>query len=58
LIVGGSCGVGDLSAAAADVLVTGLMTPVVACGTNERLRALLEAALDAVEDAEPDAEAA
>jgi UDP-N-acetylglucosamine:LPS N-acetylglucosamine transferase len=43
LVVGGSCGVGDLTASALDVLATGLMTPVVACGTNERLRKQLEA---------------
>jgi UDP-N-acetylglucosamine:LPS N-acetylglucosamine transferase len=41
LIVGGSRGIGDLAAAAADVLATGLMTPVVACGSNDRLRAHL-----------------
>jgi processive 1,2-diacylglycerol beta-glucosyltransferase len=38
LVVGGSCGVGDLAATALDVLATGLMTPVVACGSNDRLR--------------------
>ena len=38
LVVGGSCGVGQLEASAQDVLATGLMTPVVACGTNHRLR--------------------
>ncbi|MDX6373181.1 MAG: processive 1,2-diacylglycerol beta-glucosyltransferase [Nocardioidaceae bacterium] len=38
LVVGGSCGVGELEASALDVLATGLMTPVVACGTNDRLR--------------------
>ena len=42
LVVGGSCGVGDLAASALDVLRTGLMTPVVACGTNRRLREHLE----------------
>jgi UDP-N-acetylglucosamine:LPS N-acetylglucosamine transferase len=42
LIVGGSRGIGDLAAAAADVLATGLMTPVVACGSNERLKAHLQ----------------
>jgi len=41
LIVGGSCGIGDLHATAADVLATGLMTPVVACGRNDHLRAQL-----------------
>jgi UDP-N-acetylglucosamine:LPS N-acetylglucosamine transferase len=41
LVVGGSCGVGELHASAADVLATGLMTPVVACGTNDHLRAQL-----------------
>lgn len=38
LIVGGSCGVGDLEASARDVLAGAVMTPVVACGRNERLR--------------------
>jgi UDP-N-acetylglucosamine:LPS N-acetylglucosamine transferase len=38
LVVGGSCGVGDLHATALEILATGLMTPVVACGTNDRLR--------------------
>jgi processive 1,2-diacylglycerol beta-glucosyltransferase len=42
LVVGGSCGVGKLEASALDVLATGLMTPVVACGTNERLRELVQ----------------
>jgi processive 1,2-diacylglycerol beta-glucosyltransferase len=43
LVVGGSCGVGELEASARDVLATGLMTPVVACGTNDRLREHLQA---------------
>ena len=43
LVVGGSCGVGDLTASAADVLATGLMRPVVACGTNDHLQAQLAA---------------
>jgi UDP-N-acetylglucosamine:LPS N-acetylglucosamine transferase len=38
LVVGGSCGIGDLQASALDILATGLMTPVVACGTNRHLR--------------------
>ncbi|HEX3929874.1 MAG TPA: glycosyltransferase [Nocardioides sp.] len=38
LVVGGSRGVGELLEAALDVLETGLCTPVVACGTNARLR--------------------
>jgi UDP-N-acetylglucosamine:LPS N-acetylglucosamine transferase len=42
LVVGGSCGVGELRASAMDVLATGLMTPVVVCGTNERLREQVE----------------
>lgn len=42
LVVGGSCGVGELAASALDVLATGLMTPVVACGTNDRLRMQLD----------------
>lgn len=43
LVVGGSSGIGDLEASALDVLAAGLMTPVVACGTNERLRQRLDA---------------
>ncbi len=42
LIVGGSCGVGELQQSALDVLATGLLTPVVACGTNDRLREELD----------------
>ncbi|WP_230486616.1 MGDG synthase family glycosyltransferase [Nocardioides anomalus] len=41
LVVGGSCGVGDLHQTAEDLLATGLVTPVVACGSNDRLRAQL-----------------
>ena len=37
LIVGGSHGIGQLEHTATDVLSTGLMTPVVACGHNDRL---------------------
>lgn len=43
LVVGGSCGVGELYASALDLLATGLVTPVVACGSNARLRAQLGA---------------
>lgn len=43
LVVGGSCGVGELHASALDLLATGLVTPVVACGSNDRLREQLEA---------------
>jgi processive 1,2-diacylglycerol beta-glucosyltransferase len=43
LLVGGSCGVGELEEAAHDVAETGLMTPVVACGHNDRLRDRLAA---------------
>lgn len=43
LVVGGSCGVGELNGSALDVLSTGLMTPVVACGSNDRLREQLGA---------------
>jgi UDP-N-acetylglucosamine:LPS N-acetylglucosamine transferase len=42
LVVGGSHGVGELEASARDVLATGAMTPVVACGTNDRLREHLD----------------
>lgn len=38
LIVGGSHGIGQLHETANDVLASGLMTPVVACGSNHRLR--------------------
>lgn len=38
LLTGGSLGMGDLERAARDVLDTGLMTPVVLCGTDTRLR--------------------
>lgn len=41
LVVGGSEGVGDLGAAAADVAGTGLATAVVLCGRNDELRAAL-----------------
>ncbi len=34
LVVGGSCGVGELYESALDLLATGLVTPVVACGSN------------------------
>jgi processive 1,2-diacylglycerol beta-glucosyltransferase len=43
LVVGGSCGVGELHQTALDLLATGLVTPVVACGSNGRLRSLLQA---------------
>ena len=43
LVVGGSCGVGELDTSALEVLATGTMRPVVACGTNERLRERLSA---------------
>jgi hypothetical protein len=35
--------VGELYASALDLLATGLVTPVVACGGNDRLREQLEA---------------
>ena len=41
LLTGGSLGIGELEQAAADVLATGVMTPVVACGHNEALRVRL-----------------
>jgi UDP-N-acetylglucosamine:LPS N-acetylglucosamine transferase len=43
LVVGGSCGVGELYETAVDLLATGLVTPVVACGNNDRLRDHLNA---------------
>jgi processive 1,2-diacylglycerol beta-glucosyltransferase len=42
LVVGGSHGVGRLRQTATDVVETGVMTPVVACGDNDRLRRGLE----------------
>ena len=42
LVTGGSLGIGALERAAADVLATGAMTPVVACGHNDGLRRRLE----------------
>ncbi len=48
LIVGGSCGIGRLEQAALDVLATGIMTPVVACGSNEALRMRIAAIPGAV----------
>lgn len=42
LVVGGSLGIGELEEAAKDVTATGVMTPVVVCGTNDALRARLE----------------
>jgi UDP-N-acetylglucosamine:LPS N-acetylglucosamine transferase len=41
VLCGGSLGIGELEEAADDVLATGLMVPVVLCGSNERLRARL-----------------
>jgi processive 1,2-diacylglycerol beta-glucosyltransferase len=38
LVTGGSLGIGELAETAVDVVATGLMTPVVLCGTDEHLR--------------------
>jgi UDP-N-acetylglucosamine:LPS N-acetylglucosamine transferase len=38
LVTGGSLGVGELAETALDVVATGLMTPLVLCGTDEHLR--------------------
>lgn len=43
LLVGGSCGVGAIEAAARDIAATGAVTPVVLCGHNDRLRRRVEA---------------
>jgi len=43
LVVGGSLGIGELEESARDILATGLMTPVVVCGTNAALKARLDA---------------
>jgi len=42
LVVGGSSGVGELYASALDLLSTGLVTPVILCGSNDRLREQLD----------------
>ncbi|GAB3775167.1 UDP-N-acetylglucosamine:LPS N-acetylglucosamine transferase [Nocardioides ginsengisegetis] len=42
LVVGGSLGIGELTAAALDVLATGLAVPVVLCGHNAVLQRRLE----------------
>lgn len=41
LVVGGSLGIGELEESARDIVATGVMTPVVVCGTNDALRARL-----------------
>jgi len=41
LVTGGSMGIGELEASARDILATGVMTPVVACGSNDALLARL-----------------
>jgi UDP-N-acetylglucosamine:LPS N-acetylglucosamine transferase len=38
LVTGGSLGIGELEPTALDLLATGLVTPVVACGSNDGLR--------------------
>jgi UDP-N-acetylglucosamine:LPS N-acetylglucosamine transferase len=43
LLLGGSWGVGDIEATAADLAASGVVTPVVVCGRNEALRARLRA---------------
>lgn len=42
LVTGGSLGIGELEQSARNILATGLMTPVVACGSNVELRRRLE----------------
>jgi UDP-N-acetylglucosamine:LPS N-acetylglucosamine transferase len=42
LVTGGSLGLGELEQAARDIAATGVMTPVVACGSNDDLRSRLE----------------
>jgi len=37
LVTGGSCGIGDLYRSAVEIAATGVVTPVVLCGTNTRL---------------------
>jgi processive 1,2-diacylglycerol beta-glucosyltransferase len=38
LVTGGSLGIGELEQSARDIAGTGVMTPIVACGTNDALR--------------------
>ncbi len=42
LVTGGSCGIGRLFSSACDLAATGLVTPVVLCGTNTRLLAKVD----------------
>ena len=42
LVTGGSLGIGELEQSARDIVATGVMTPVVACGSNTELRRRLE----------------
>jgi hypothetical protein len=42
LVVGGSLGIGELEETALDIVATGLMTPVVVCGSNTALRERLD----------------
>lgn len=44
LVTGGSCGIGDLEHSADDIAATGVATPVVLCGHNERLRRRVQSA--------------
>jgi processive 1,2-diacylglycerol beta-glucosyltransferase len=37
LVTGGSLGIGELEQAARDIVATGVMTPIVACGSNDDL---------------------
>lgn len=39
LVTGGSCGIGQLMESARDLVATGLVVPIVLCGTNRRLLA-------------------
>jgi processive 1,2-diacylglycerol beta-glucosyltransferase len=38
LVTGGSLGIGELEQSARDIAATGVMTPIVACGSNDALR--------------------
>lgn len=42
LVTGGSLGMGDLEWTARDIARTGIMTPIVLCGTDDRLRRRLD----------------
>jgi len=48
LVTGGSCGIGELERAAAEIAATGLAIPVVLCGRNHRLLQRIRASGSAI----------